>query len=96
MRLKILSDNTERKCNPMWVFFLASVLFCVAFSPWVVMAQRAGNNRILVLEEEIIQGRIEKPEAFYILQPTNLSYEPAETEASFLPDLLETVHSDLF
>ena len=54
------------------------------------------GNRILVLEEEIVEGRIEKPEAFYILQPTNLNYEHAELKESFIPELLRTVQEEPF
>ena len=54
------------------------------------------GNRILVLEEEIVEGRIEKPEAFYILQPTNLNYEHAELQESFIPELLRTVQEEPF
>ncbi len=61
----------------------------------VALAQR-GNNRILVLEEEIVEGRIEKPEAFYILQPTNLNYEHVELQESFIPELLDTVRESPF
>jgi len=54
------------------------------------------SHRIIELEDEVIEGRIEKPEAFYILQPTNLNYEAAELEESFIPELLETVQQDPF
>ena len=54
------------------------------------------SHRIIELEDEVIEGRIEKPEAFYILQPTNLNYEAAELEESFIPELLETVEQDPF
>jgi hypothetical protein len=54
------------------------------------------SHRIIQLEEEVVEGRIEKPEAFYILQPTNLNYESAEPEQSFLPELLRTVEEAPF
>ncbi len=56
----------------------------------------AQDNRILVLEDEVIEGRIEKPEAFYILQPTNLNYENAELTESFIPELYRTVQEEPF
>ncbi len=61
-------------------------------APLGVLAQ--GN--VLVFEEETIQGQIEKPEAFYILSPSNLDYESIEPEESFLDELYETVESEPF
>lgn len=58
--------------------------------------EEVDSSRVIQLGEEVIEGRIEKPEAFYILQPTNLNYEEAETEESFLPELLRTVEEEPF
>lgn len=58
-------------------------------------AQTEGR-RVLELGEEVVEGRIEKPEAFYILQPTNLNYEQSELEESFIPELLRTVQEEPF
>jgi hypothetical protein len=62
-------------------------------SPRLAAAQ---DRRILVLDEEVVEGRIEKPEAFYILQATNLNYDQAELTESFLPDLFRTVEEEPF
>lgn len=51
---------------------------------------------VIDLEETVIQGRIQKPEAFYILQPANLDYEPFHDKPSFLPELLDSVNEDEF
>ncbi len=57
---------------------------------------RGDSRRIIQLEEEVVEGRIEKPEAFYILQPTNLTYEEATMQESFIPELLRTVEQEPF
>jgi hypothetical protein len=54
------------------------------------------SSRVIQLGEEIVEGEIEKPEAYYILQPTNLGYEAAELEESFIPELLRTVEEEPF
>ena len=69
-------------------------LLCLSFALGAAAQDR--GNRILVLEEEIVEGRIEKPEAFYILQPTNLNYEHADLQESFIPELLRTVQEEPF
>lgn len=51
---------------------------------------------VIDLEETVIEGRIQKPEAFYILQPANLDYEPFTDQPSFLPELLDSVNEDEF
>ena len=54
------------------------------------------QDEVYVFEEETIQGTIEKPEAFYILSPSNLDYEALEAEESFLEELYETVEDAPF
>jgi hypothetical protein len=44
----------------------------------------------------VIKGRIEKPEAFYILQHAQLNYEKLKPKQSFIPELLETVDEKPF
>jgi hypothetical protein len=51
---------------------------------------------VIDLEETVIKGRIQKPEAFYILQPANLDYEPFKEKPSFIPELLDTVNKESF
>jgi hypothetical protein len=51
---------------------------------------------VIDLEETVIEGRIQKPEAFYILQHANLDYEPFDKQPSFIPELLETVDEEPF
>ncbi len=51
----------------------------------------AAQDRVYVFDEVTVRGEIEKPEAFYILSPSNLEYVSLDAEASFLPALYETV-----
>ena len=51
---------------------------------------------VINLEESVIKGRIQKPEAFYILQPANLDYEALNAQPSFIDALLETVKEEPF
>lgn len=67
--------------------------FLIAASP--AFAQDQGGG-VINLEETVIEGRIQKPEAFYILQHANLSYEALDPKKSFIPDLLETVERKPF
>jgi hypothetical protein len=62
----------------------------------MISGSASAQNRVYVFEEETIQGTIEKPEAFYILSPSNLDYEALEAEESFLEELYDTVETAPF
>jgi hypothetical protein len=63
----------------------------------VAMPSLAGaQNRVIVVEEESLTVELEKPEAFYILSPSNLTYTSVDPEASFLDELYETVEEAPF
>ncbi len=58
------------------------------------MASAQGG--VIELEETSLKGRIQKPEAFYILQHAQLDYESLDAKPSFLDELKETVEEDPF
>jgi hypothetical protein len=64
----------------------------------VVHAQ-AKNKRapkVIQLEEIKIEGRVQKPNAFYILNRSNLGYEVLDLRTSFVRDVVRSVQSDAF
>lgn len=56
----------------------------------------AAAQRVIEFEEIVVEGRIQKPEAFYILQHASLSYEGLNPKPSFLDELLESVEEEPF
>ena len=56
----------------------------------------AAQQGVINLDETVIKGRIQKPEAFYILQHANLNYESLDPKPSFIPELLKTVREEPF
>lgn len=54
----------------------------------------SAQQGVINLDETVIKGRIQKPEAFYILQNADLSYETLDPKKSFIPELLKTVEED--
>jgi hypothetical protein len=48
------------------------------------------------LEAIKVEGRIQKPQAFYILQRSNLNFESLELRQSFIPKIIESVEKDPF
>ncbi|MDH3655033.1 MAG: hypothetical protein OEN21_12245 [Myxococcales bacterium] len=74
-------------------------LMLVAATASAGLAQRAKNKRqprVIQLEEIVIEGRVQKPNAFYILNRSNLGYEVLELRTSFLRKVVRTVQKEPF
>jgi hypothetical protein len=57
----------------------------------------SGGGRKITLEEEfLVEGKLEKPNAFYILKRSQAEYDWARLDAKFLPLVLESVQDPLF
>lgn len=79
-----------------WTIALATALSLgLPLSPGTAAAQEEGGG-VINLDETVIKGRIQKPEAFYILQHANLNYEGLEPKPTFIPELLESVEAEPF
>ncbi len=53
-------------------------------------------NAVIELEEMLVEGEIEQPNAFYILNRTRLGHEVLDLRTSFLPEVVESVQGDPF
>ncbi len=63
-----------------------------------LMMPRAASAQegVIEIEESVIKGVRQKPEAFYILQNASLEYESLDAKPSFLDELVETVEEEPF
>ena len=77
-----------------WLALVIAALIVATLAAEVVAQGRRGA--VIQLDEEKIKGEIEKPEAYYILAPSNLTYQQTPPEASFLSRLYETVEKAPF
>jgi hypothetical protein len=61
-------------------------------------AGAAGGRKpkVIQLEEITIEGRVQKPNAFYILNRSNLGYEVLDLRTSFLRDVVKSVQHEPF
>ena len=57
-------------------------------------ARREGG--VIRLEEITIEGRVQKPNAFYVLQRSSLGFEQANVEQSFVREVVDSVNRDPF
>lgn len=73
-------------------------LMLVAATTSAGLAQRAKKRqpRVIQLEEIVIEGRVQKPNAFYILNRSNLGYEVLELRTSFLRKVVRSVQKEPF
>ena len=58
--------------------------------------RRRGAPRVIELEALEIEGRVQKPNAFYILNRSNLGYEVLELRTTFVRDVVRTVQTEPF
>jgi hypothetical protein len=60
-------------------------------------AQSTGKKKkVIRLDAITVEGRIQKPQAFYILQRSNLNFEELNKTESFVPKVVKSVERDPF
>ena len=59
-------------------------------------ARGKGGRKLIKLEAITVEGRIQKPQAFYILQRQNLNFDELNRTESFLNKVLKSVERDPF
>lgn len=59
-------------------------------------ARTKGGRKVIKLEAITVEGRIQKPQAFYILQRQNLNFDELNRTESFLNKVLKSVEHDPF
>ena len=58
--------------------------------------KKARAPKVIELEEIKIEGRVQKPNAFYILNRSNIGYEVMELRTSFVSEVVRSVRRDPF
>ncbi len=67
------------------------IILMLTGTPVAAAAQDVTQRKVIRLEAIKVEGRIQKPQAFYILQRSNLNFEGLELKQSFVPKILESV-----
>lgn len=75
---------------------LALLLVAIAASLALAQGKKKRQPRVIQLEEIVIEGRVQKPNAFYILNRSNLGYEVLELRTSFLRKVVRSVQEEPF
>jgi hypothetical protein len=59
-------------------------------------ASGAKKKKVIRLEALTVEGKIQKPQAFYILQRSNLNFEDLNRPESFVPKVVQSVDKQPF
>jgi hypothetical protein len=66
-------------------------------SPKVKVEKGAGGKKVYRITEEIrIEGKIQKPEAFFFYQKSTINYDWQELKQDFIPKILDSVSRSPF
>jgi hypothetical protein len=80
-----------------FVIALGLALGLLVLSAPATDAQRQQRRpRVIQLDEIRIEGRVQKPNAFYILNRSNLGYEVMDLRTSFVREVVRSVQRDPF
>lgn len=87
---------TNKATHGWLVFAFALAAFGVGASTASAQAKKARAPKVIELEEIKIEGRVQKPNAFYILNRSNIGYEVMELRTSFMNEVVRSVRRDPF
>jgi hypothetical protein len=72
----------------------------LAFIALVLLAStsfaQAKKKKVIRLDALTVEGRIQKPQAFYILQRSQLNFDELNRAESFIPKVEKSVEKDAF
>lgn len=76
----------------------ATLSLVLALAPGAAAAaeKKGGPRKVLRLDAITVEGKIQKPQAFYILQRSNLNFNELDRVESFLPKVVASVEKDVF
>ncbi|MCC6808431.1 MAG: hypothetical protein IT381_13485 [Deltaproteobacteria bacterium] len=72
---------------------LVLLLMIVSFAAPVFAAE---ERKVIRLDALKVEGRIQKPQAFYILQRSNLNFDGLEQKENFLPNIHKAIDDKPF
>ena len=68
----------------------------VATPAWAGPKDKKKGGGPIELEEIVIEGRVQKPQAFYILQRSNFGFKVMDLRTEYLEDIEDSVKDEVF
>lgn len=59
-------------------------------------ADKGKKKKVIRLDAITVEGRLQKPQAFYILQRSTLNFDDLNRDQSFVPKVVQSVEKDPF
>jgi len=84
------------RSNPTRWLGMALAATVLSVAPSAVAQKKARAPKVIQLEEIKIEGRVQKPNAFYILNRSNIGYEVMELRTTFLQEVVRSVRREPF
>jgi hypothetical protein len=75
---------------------LLCLLILIAAVPALAQDTGAKKKKVIRLDALTVEGKIQKPQAFYILQRSNLNFDDLSHPESFVPKVVQTVDKQPF
>lgn len=81
-----------------WALLSSFGLWVIGLSGQALAQEQTARSRrkVITISETRIEGRIQKPQAFYILQRSSLNFEGLELKNSFVPKIIRSVEKAPF
>ncbi len=77
-----------------WAMLLAAAAIALLWQ--APLAAQTQKRKKIVLSEFVIEGRVQKPQAFLLLQRQNLNFEGLELKRSFVPKIVKSIEKAPF
>ncbi len=78
---------------------MTRLIFSIALFSALALAQDPGaarKKKVIRLDAITVEGRIQKPQAFYILQRSTLNFDELNRAETFVPKVEKSVEKDAF
>ena len=75
---------------------LLALLLMIAAVPALAQDSGTKKKKVIRLDALTVEGKIQKPQAFYILQRSNLNFDDLNHPESFVPKVVQTVDKQPF
>lgn len=79
-----------------WIVTLMLLTSTLALAQAPAAAAPAKKKKVIRLDALTVEGRIQKPQAFYILQRSTLNFDELNRAESFLPKVEKSIEKDAF
>jgi len=77
------------------ITIIIGIFLCVGLGTAEAKRRRRAR-KIIRLEAIKVEGRIQKPQAFYVLQRSSLNFEGLELKQSFIPKIVKSIEKQPF